>query len=977
VVIFGKVVLFALILALIVVVMGLGSSLENPFISHAQGLPQAQLVLSLHQDSSDGASGIVSQLSQVIDPASGNDVTTPLRSFQVELTYDSDCLNIAGVRELDFSISGLKIDNVDGTTSFEGSFASGVSTPANMGHVLTRLVGSNEQACSLSVEMVSLTTVDASELDVVPQITSIDLQRGDARSDGVISIADSLFTAQYLAGSRLPCTDVIDITCQHSVNAASVQGDVIFDKKTIADAVLEAQYLVGLRDQIFDPIPYKLRGINFSPYIDADEDPNLGVGQITTDELKERIELIAPYTEWGRTFACDADLKEAGRLAHDMGLKVAVGVWLNPNEVNNQNQLDCLMDVAGEGNVDLAIIGSEVLLRGDLTEAQLISYIDQAKAELGAADVHIPVTTADVYNEFLSHPTLIEAVDVLFVNYYPYWEGVDFDSAVAFLHAWHRQVKAVVGGKLVYVSETGWPSCGDPIDDAVPSVENAARYFLKFVSWARANDVPFFYFEAFDEDWKTAPEGPQGACWGILDQQGTLKVGMEKVFEGMTLADNWSWIEEIPGGPGVPTIEFTYVPDYRSFDNLKGQVWHISPADHQVAVYIKVGGGWWTKPFFQTPLTAIRPDGSWITDITTGGIDEQATEVVAFLVPNEYNPPLMGGGGTLPAELDQNALARADTTRTVCYSVSTKVVPSNSGTVGTDPVPNCAGGTLYREGTEITLIASPMPGYNFAYWSGAFTSGAKSVTVAVIGNMSITATLTTGRLCPPELDVGETIVCSLDAADEEDTYTFEGEVDNEIMVRMTRTVGEVWPTIRVYDPQAVMQCESRATAGYAATEVICNLSSSGTHSIVVFGGTGGYDLYVQKLNPPAGAVPFSYSESITASIESPSELDIYVMDGQGGDKVLLRISAGLLAAHVRLYDSEGNELCQGGNIDVTETVCDLAGEGTYFIALGARVQTLFNRTGNYELYVQRLNNPSNATDVNFRGDPDRIYWLSR
>jgi hypothetical protein len=146
---------------------------------------------------------------------------------------------------------------------------------------------------------------------------------------------------------------------------------------------------------------------------------------------------------------------------------------------------------------------------------------------------------------------------------------------------------------------------------------------------------------------------------------------------------------------------------------------------------------------------------------------------------------------------------------------------------------------------------------------------------------------------------------------------------------------------------------------------------------VVFGGTGGYDLYVQKLNPPAGAVPFSYSESITASIESPSELDIYVMDGQGGDKVLLRISAGLLAAHVRLYDSEGNELCQGGNIDVTETVCDLAGEGTYFIALGARVQTLFNRTGNYELYVQRLNNPSNATDVNFRGDPDRIYWLSR
>jgi len=57
---------------------------------------------------------------------------------------------------------------------------------------------------------------------------------------------------------------------------------------------------------------YKLHGVNFSPYIDSDEDPNKGGVQITDEELRERMETIAPYTEWIRTFGCNDDLKEAG-----------------------------------------------------------------------------------------------------------------------------------------------------------------------------------------------------------------------------------------------------------------------------------------------------------------------------------------------------------------------------------------------------------------------------------------------------------------------------------------------------------------------------------------------------------------------------------------------------------------------------------------------------------------------------------------
>ena len=48
----------------------------------------------------------------------------------------------------------------------------------------------------------------------------------------------------------------------------------------------------------------------------------------------------------------------------------------------------------------------------------------------------------------------------------------------------------------------------------------------------------------------------------------------------------------------IPTIEFTNVPQYGSFDDLQGRVTNVTPADYKVAVYIYVSG-WWTKPTFR------------------------------------------------------------------------------------------------------------------------------------------------------------------------------------------------------------------------------------------------------------------------------------------------------------------------------------------------------------------------------------------
>lgn len=111
------------------------------------------------------------------------------------------------------------------------------------------------------------------------------------------------------------------------------------------------------------------------------------------------------------------------------------------------------------------------------------------------------------------------------------------------------------------------------------------------------------------------------------------------------------------------TIEFTSVPAYGSYVNLKGVVRDVDPEKVRVAVYIRVFGGWWTKPYWDAPATPIAPDGTFSVNITTGGQDDQASDVVALLIPAEYYPPGLRGEPELPAELLQKALARTDVTR--------------------------------------------------------------------------------------------------------------------------------------------------------------------------------------------------------------------------------------------------------------------------------------------------------------------------
>lgn len=266
-------------------------------------------------------------------------------------------------------------------------------------------------------------------------------------------------------------------------------------------------------------------GLNFGPYINV-EAPGVGA-PITERQLRDLLQRIAPYANWVRTFGSAHGLEQAGAVAKTLGLKMALGAWLSADIAANEQELANLIAAARKGQADIVIVGSEVLLWGKLSETDLIEYIRRVQQALPG----IAVSTADVYSVLLSHPAVIAAVDIVLANFYPFWEGVALELAVVQLQRSYHRLKAAAGGKAVMISETGWPSCGQPIGAAVPSLHNANIYLMYVVSWAREHGVSFFYFAAFDEQWKAKYEGSRGACWGIWDTTGTMKPGMQRVFD--------------------------------------------------------------------------------------------------------------------------------------------------------------------------------------------------------------------------------------------------------------------------------------------------------------------------------------------------------------------------------------------------------------------------------------------------------------
>jgi GPH family glycoside/pentoside/hexuronide:cation symporter len=256
-------------------------------------------------------------------------------------------------------------------------------------------------------------------------------------------------------------------------------------------------------------------GICFSPYLEGQN-----IGDILTEaQIVKRMDVIAPHTKWVRSFSCTEGNEYIPKVAHTKGLKAMVGAWISNDKSQNENEIEALINLAKNGMVDIAVVGNEVLLRNELTEQEILQYIQRVKAALP----DIPVAYVDAYYQFIERPALVEACDVILVNCYPFWEGCHVDQASQYLKQMYKVSKSVSQGKPVIITETGWPNSGSNTQDAEPSTNNAMKYFINTNNWVKEAEINMFYFSSFDESWKVHHEGDVGQRWGIWDKNEKLK----------------------------------------------------------------------------------------------------------------------------------------------------------------------------------------------------------------------------------------------------------------------------------------------------------------------------------------------------------------------------------------------------------------------------------------------------------------------
>ena len=274
--------------------------------------------------------------------------------------------------------------------------------------------------------------------------------------------------------------------------------------------------------------PKYFRGLAFSPYKTGQQpgDP------VTVAQVQERLGIVAPYTEWIRTYSMWNGFENIPEEANKLGLKLAAGTWIAHNR---EEEIRNLIEKARAGWVDLAMIGNEEVFSGRETDVSLAALLIDVRAALDANGLqHVPITTPEPFNTLFAPdgtpkcPNVLAAVDVVAACIYPFHDGIGIDAAVDALSEQYALAVQGAGGKEVLIAETGWPTVGEAKGEAVPSIENAAIYLDESVVWAESNGADVFTFEAFSEAWKGPEEIERN--WGVWDADGVLKVPEPATF---------------------------------------------------------------------------------------------------------------------------------------------------------------------------------------------------------------------------------------------------------------------------------------------------------------------------------------------------------------------------------------------------------------------------------------------------------------
>jgi glucan 1,3-beta-glucosidase len=294
----------------------------------------------------------------------------------------------------------------------------------------------------------------------------------------------------------------------------------------------------------------KLQCVSYAPFRDT-QTPLIRTTQIPAEQIAQDLADLAKVTECVRTYSIENGLDQVPGIAAKVGLKVIQGIWLGSDRLKNQAQIAVAVGLAKQypGVITALVVGNEVLLRGEMTTADLAGYIRAVKAQ-----VQVPVTYADVWEYWLRNREVYDAVDFVTIHILPYWEDIPVRAKFAAAHvdSIRKRMAVAFPGKEILIGETGWPSMGRMREGALPSRTNQARIVSEILDLAKREGFRVNLIEAYDQPWKRQLEGTVGGYWGLFDSVKRVV----KYPPGIAISNYPLWKWYMGAGLGLGFITF-------------------------------------------------------------------------------------------------------------------------------------------------------------------------------------------------------------------------------------------------------------------------------------------------------------------------------------------------------------------------------------------------------------------------------------
>lgn len=256
---------------------------------------------------------------------------------------------------------------------------------------------------------------------------------------------------------------------------------------------------------------------------------------LSKEDVVYDLALLSTVTTRIRTYGmqCDqASLILDTIQAMGLNMTLSMGVWIGSNDTINLQQMKVMEEVLAQYPADLfesIFIGNEVLFRQDKTTDELIKYIAKTKSTMAKLNKgSIPVGTSEIGS--LVNKKLLNNCDIIGANIHPFFGGGDVKYATNWIYNYLKyQIEPLRTNKnqaKIVITEVGWPYKGGKYLNSKADPASFQAFMNQYICEAYKQDYGWYYFEAFDEPWKSIfyEHGNTWETeWGVFKQDRSMK----------------------------------------------------------------------------------------------------------------------------------------------------------------------------------------------------------------------------------------------------------------------------------------------------------------------------------------------------------------------------------------------------------------------------------------------------------------------